>query len=211
MIHSIYTMTIGRFGQLEKTKDSRLLRRWWNPLPPAWFKKRIERFFETVAQLWDEEGISGELSDGIERAYMVNKMLQMSILYDALHALMVIKAGVDIALLMLDREPAKVKNLEYFKEEVRQLTGIEINNISDIVKLRDEMTRMADKFRERFPDKNEQEETPTFTRAALGVFAVMEMPYNDRMTLAEFADLKKLAEERAKQLQKQIEKYGATG
>ena len=211
MIHTVYTMTIGRFGQLEKTKDSRLLRLWWNPLPVRFFKGRIELFFQSVADLWSEDGYNSELTDQIERAYMVNKMLQMSVLYDALYALMVIKAGIDITLLMLDREPGEAKNLQYFKEEVKALTGIEINEIADIAKLRDEMTRMSDKFKERFPDNQEQEEEkPTFTRAALGIFAVMEMPYNDRMTLAEFAELKKLAEDRTKQLQKQMDKYGAT-
>ena len=211
MIHTIYTMSIGRFGQLEKTQDARLLRLWWNPLPVRLFRKRIDIFFQSVAELWTEDGFNSQLNDQVERAYMINKMLQMSIIYDALYALMVIKAGIDITLLMLDRDPKESKNLQYYKDQVKELTGIDIQDIADIAKLRDEMTRMSDKFKERFPDEEPSDEKPSFTRAALGIFSIMEMPYNERMTMAEFAELKKLAEERTKQLEKQLDKYGATG
>jgi len=211
MIHTIYTMSISRYGQLEKTQDAKLLRRWFNPLPVKLFRKRIDKFFQSVADLWSEDGFNSELNEQVERMYMVNKMLQMSILYDALYSLMVIKAGIDITLLMLSRDPKEAKNLQYYRDQVKELTGIEINEIADITKLRDEMTRMSDKFKDGFPEKPEETEKASFTRAALGVFAVMEMPYNPEMSLVEFSELRKLAEERTKQLEKQIEKYGATG
>jgi len=208
VIHTIYTMTLGRYGQLDKTQDARLLRRWFNPLPVGLFRKRIDKFFESVRELFAEDSVNNELQDQIERAYMVNKMLQLSILYDALYALMILKAGVDITLLMLNRDPKQSKNLEYYKEQVKELTGIEINDYADLLKLQAEQTRMADKFKERFPDKEETEDKPSFYRAAIRVFSMCEMGYNERMTLAEFAELKKEAAERQKQLEKQMEKYG---
>ena len=155
MIHTIYTMSISRYGQLEKTQDAKLLRRWFNPLPVKLFRKRIDKFFQSVADLWSEDGFNSELNEQVERMYMVNKMLQMSILYDALYSLMVIKDGIDITLLMLDRDPKEAKNLQYYRDQVKELTGIEINEIADIARLRDEMTRMSDKFKERFPEKAE--------------------------------------------------------
>lgn len=209
MIHSIYTMTIGRYGQLEKTQDARLLKLWYNPFPARFFKKRIERFFQDVAQLWGD-GIGNELSEQIERAYMINKMLQMSILYDALYTLMVIKAGIDITLLMLDRDPKEAPSLQYFKDQCEELTGIKVGGADDILKLKDEMTRMSDKFKERFPDEEPTDEKPSFTKGAMAVFSLMEVGYNSEMTLAEFAELKHLADERRKQLEKQLDKYGST-
>lgn len=211
MIHSIYTMTIGCYGQLEKTQDARLLRRWFNPFPVRFFKKRIEKFMQDVTELFGGEGVGSELSEQIDRAYSVNKMLQLSILYDALYAAMVIKAGVDITLLLMNQDPKEIKNLDFYKKEVKELTGIEIKDISDIAKLRDEMTRLADKFKERFrEDEPESDDKPSFIRGAMAVFSLMEIPYNSDMTLAEFAELKKLADERRKQLEKQMEKYGTT-
>ncbi len=210
MIHTIYTMTIGRYGQLDKTQDARLLRRWFNLLPVGLFKKRIDRFFESVKDLFEEEGVNSELADQIERAYMVNRMLQMSILYDALYALMILKAGVDITLLMLNREPKEAENLEYYKDQVRELTGIEIMDFADLLKLQAEMTRTTDKFKERFPDDEQLQDKPTFYRAAIRIFSLCEMGYNERMTLAEFGELKKEAAERQKLLEKQAEKYATT-
>jgi len=208
MIHTIYTMTIGRYGQLDKTKDAKLMRRWFNPLPVGLFRKSIDKFFADVHQILG--GDNNELMDQVDRAYSINKMLQLSILYDALYAAMVIKAGVDIALLLLDKDPKEIEKLSYFKEQVRELTGIEINEIQDITKLRDEMTRLADKFKERFPDKEEEGEAVSFYRGVMAVFSLMEMPYSDKMTLAEFAELKLLADDRRKQLEKQLDKYGST-
>ena len=171
MIHTLYTMTIGRYGQLDKTQDGRLLRRWYNPLPVSLFRKRIDKFFESVREALGEEGQDSELTDQIERLYMINKMLQMSVLYDALYAVLVIKAGIDIALLLLDKEPSEPKNLDFYKERVKELTGIEINEVTDIIKLRDEMTRMADKFKERFSDKEEPDEKPSFYKGTLAIFS----------------------------------------
>lgn len=207
MIHTIYTMTLGRYGQLDRSKDSRLLKRWFNPFPVAWYRKRIEKFFEEVQALFGLEN-DNNLTEQVERAYMINRMLQMSILYDALYATMIIKAGIDITLLLLDKDPKEPKNLDYYKEQVKELTGIEIKDIADIAKLRDEMTRTADKFKERFREDEEPEEQTSFYRGVMAVCALMEMTYNDRMTLAEFSELKKLADERRKQLEKQLEKYG---
>lgn len=208
MIHSIYTMTIGRYGQLEKTQDARLLRRWFNPLPVKMFAKRIEMFFQDVSELFGSGGT--ELTDQLERAYMVNKMLQVSILYDALYACMVLKTSIDITLLLMDKEPKEVKNLDFYKVQVKELTGIEIKELGDIVKLKDEMTRLADKFKERFRDEetDETDDKPSFIRGAMAVFSLMEIPYNADMTLSEFAELKFLADDRRKQLEKQLEKYG---
>lgn len=208
MIHSIYTMTIGRYGQLEKTQDARLLRRWFNPFPVRMFAKRIERFFQDVSELFGSGGT--ELTDQLERAYMVNKMLQVSILYDALYACMVLKTSIDITLLLMDKEPKEVKNLDFYKVQVKELTGIEIKELGDIVKLKDEMTRLADKFKERFRDEetDETDDKPSFIRGAMAVFSLMEIPYNADMTLSEFAELKALADDRRKQLEKQLEKYG---
>jgi len=210
MIHSIYTMTLGRYGQLDKTKDARLMRRWFNPLPVSLFRKSIDKFFESVKDLFNEDGVNNELNDQIERVYMVNKMLQLSILYDALYAQLILKAGIDIALLMLNKDPKEAANLQYYKDLVKELTGIEINDYADLLKLRAEQTRMADKFKERFPDQEEIENKPSFYRAAIRVFSLVEMSYNEKMTLAEFGELKKEAEDRAKQLRKQQEKYATT-
>lgn len=206
MIHSIYTMTLGRYGQLDKTQDAKLLRRWFNPLPVKWFKGRIDRFFSEVREIMGSDN-DHELNEEIDRAYSVNQMLQVSILYDALYAALVIKAGVDILLLLADKDPKEIKNLDYLKGEVKELTGIEIVEMQDLLKLRDEMTRLSDKFAERFNQKDDEPtEKTSFMRGVMAVFSLMEMPYNKDMTLSEFAELKHLADDRRKQLEKRLDR-----
>jgi len=211
MIHTVYTMTIGRYGQLDKTQDARLLRRWFNPLPVGLFSKQIERFFDQVREVMGDGEADSELTNGIERAYMVNKMLQLSILYDALSMLLVLQAQLDLILMLAEKEIPGKGNLNYYLEQVKEMTGIEIKDFQDLPKLQKELTRLSDKFKEQFPDE-EVEEKSTFYRSALAIFSLMEMPYNPDMTLAEFSELKALASERQKQLKSQMDKYdGATG
>ena len=210
MIHTIYTMTIGRYGQLDKTQNAKLMRRWFNPLPVRLFRKSIDKFFTEVREIMGNDS-DGKLMEEIDRAYSINRMLQASILYDALYAALVIKAGCDIVLLLVDKDPKEIEGLQYLKDEVKELTGIEINDMQDLLKLQLEMTRLADKFKEQFRDEEpDTGEKTSFIRGVMAVFSLMEMPYNDRMTLAEFAELKHLADDRRKQLEKQLEKYGST-
>ena len=209
MIHTIYTMTLGRYGQLDKTQDARLMRRWFNPFPVSLFRTRIDKFFTQVREIMGSEA-GNELNEEIDRAYSVNQMLQVSILYDALYAAMVIKAGVDIVLLLADKDPKEIKNLQYIRDEVKEITGIEINEIGDLMKLQAEMTRLSDKFQERFKkDESEPDEKTSFMRGVMAVFSLMEMPYNKDMTLSEFSELKHLADDKRKQLEKQLSKYGS--
>lgn len=210
MIHTVYTMTVGRYGQLDRSQDSRLLRRWYNPFPVKWFQKRVDAFFEEVRQTVGSDA-DADLIERAERAYMVNRMLQLSILYDALYSGIIVKAGIDIMLMALNRDPGKLPNMDYFREQVRELTGIEVKDATGLKALRDELTRMSDKFSERFPkqerDEAEQTDKPSFLRGVMAVFSIMEMGYNERMTLAEFGELRRLADERRRQLEKQMEKY----
>lgn len=205
MIHTIYTMTIGRYGKLDKTQDARLLRRRFNPLPVSLFRRRIDKFFQDVKEALGSDGNDNELNDQIERTYMVNRMLLLSILYDALYLNMITKSGIDIILLIQDKKVDDSRSLQYFIDQVKDLTGIEIKNALDLLKLSDEMSRMKDKFQERFPaDEPPDEEISTFYKGAISVFSLMGMPYNPDMTLAEFGELKHLADDRSKQLEKQM-------
>lgn len=202
MIHSIHTMTLGRYGQLDKTGDASLLKRSYNPFPVGWFVKRIERFQDQVREIFEHN--DGELYNQFERLYMANKLLKISILYDALYNLMVMRAPIKAVIEMVEAKKLKEDRVKYYIDEVKELTGIEIREMKDLLKLQSEFTRLTDKFRERFPDKEPQHNEYSFSRAALSVFAIMEMPYDSSMTLAEFADLQTLAAERAKQYEKRM-------
>ena len=210
MIHTIYTMTLGRYGQLDRTQNAKLMRRWFNPLPVRLFRKSIDKFFSEVREIMGSDN-DHELNEEIDRAYSINQMLQVSILYDALYAALVIKAGVDILLLLADKDPKEIKNLDYLKSEVKELTGIEINEMQDLLKLRDEMTRLSDKFSERFNQKDKEPgEKSSFMQ---NVMIVCDLAangnYNSKMTLSEFADLKKVADEKRKIMQRSLDKYGS--
>lgn len=198
-------MTLGRYGQLDKTGDMNLLKRWFNPFPVKWFSGRLDKFQQSISEVFQS---SGKLYEEFEKLYMANKLLQISILYDALYNLMIMRAPIK-AVLELTNTQTKEDQLLYYIDQVKKLTGIEIKEMKDLLRLQSEFTRLTDKFSERFPVE-EKEEDQSFNRAALSVFSIMEMPYNPDMTLAEFADLQQMATDRAKRYQKKIDD-GATG
>lgn len=206
MIHTIYTMTIGRYGQLDKTQDAKLLRRWFNPLPVGWFKGRCDRFMDQVREIFDADS---DLYKEFDRVYMVNKLLRLSILYDALYNYYMMLMPVQAILKMLD-PGFEITSIDNIKKAVKDATGIEVNEAQDIFKVKAEFDRMTDKFRERFPE-GKVEEPMSFYRAALAVFLITEQTYNESMKMVEFAELQKMARERQKQYEKQIQKHGATG
>lgn len=209
MIHSIHTMTVGRYIKLDKTGDDKLLRRWFNPFPVKWFDDSIQRFFDDVREVFDADDASNSLYERGEQLYMVNKILKMSILYDALYAIMVTHTQLKLMLLSLDKPAKKIENFEYFKQQVKELTGITIEKVSDLIRLKKEIDRTTDKFKERWPDGDVSDEKTSFAEVALSVFSLMEMPYNERMTLYEYGALKNLADKKVKHLEKLKAKRGA--
>lgn len=207
MIHTIHTMTVGRYVQLDKTADMNLLRLWWNPLPVKWFTKRVERFFDDARSVFNPEDENNEFFDDVEKLYMVNRMLHLSVLYDGLCLALLWQSKIKAYIHILKREGRKDDSLDVYRKAVKELTGIEINTAEDLVKLQAELTRRADKFKEMYPEDNS--ERPTFARVALSVFSMMEIPYSEKMTVYEFGELKKMAIERKRQYDKQLKKYGA--
>ena len=37
MIHTLHTMSVRQYGQMDETENENLLRRWFNPFPLRWF------------------------------------------------------------------------------------------------------------------------------------------------------------------------------
>ena len=210
MIHTIYTMTVGRYGKLDATGNANLLRRWYNPFPVKWFKGQVDRFFDALRETFGDESESQRLYESGEKLYNVNKLLKLSILYDALSAILVMQGQVNMLLLALNRPPGRAENYQFFVDEVKKLTGIEIKSVTDLGRLKDEITRLSDKFQELYPkvEAAQEDDKYSFTKNAISTFAVMEIGYNDQMTLYEFGELRKLARDRMKHYEKLKEKHG---
>lgn len=202
MIHTVHTMTIGRYGRMDKTGDAGLLRLWYNPFPVKWFDRRVERFFNDLHEIMNTGEADLNLYHEVERTYMINKMLALSILYDALNLLLVIKLQVDMFLSLAEKKIETPQNLDFYLKTVKELTGIDCSEPGGMELLRDEIDRLSDKYSERYPVVEDQEKA-SFHKAALTIFIILDMPYNDRMTLAEFAELRLLADEKVKMLKKQ--------
>jgi len=93
------------------------------------------------------------------------------------------------------------ESLQYYIKEAEDAFTVKIETLKDIEDLKSELERMIDKYNEMFPaEKKKTDNGVTMMQFALSVFVILNMPFDAEMKLSEFAELKKLANERAKQM-----------
>jgi len=196
VIHTIHTMTIRQYGELDRTGDMSLLKRWFNPLPVKWFD--TERFFNEF-----KDSFGNTTDDKQDEAYRIisyNRIIILDRILRTMAVLMQDHNDRQLFSLMLKQEFKNGDKLKFYIDKVKQLTGIEIKDGDDLNKLQKETQRLLDKYNERYKAEEPKEKQP-FIDIALGVFSIMEMSYNESMVLSEFARLKDLADKKIKQIQ----------
>jgi hypothetical protein len=99
------------------------------------------------------------------------------------------------AMIFRRKHEALKSNLSYYIDKVKELTDIEIKDLTDLDKLEKEITRQVDKFNERNVKPETNAKKSKFIDMVHGVFGIVSMSYNPDMTLYEFARLKKSADE----------------
>ena len=199
MIHTINTISIRQYGELDRTENLSLLKRWFNPFPVTWFD--TDRFF------MDFKSIMGEntnkiINNEMYKLLAYNKILILDTILKTMSVLMRNQNNISIFSLLFQKKSKEYKgNLPYYTEKVKQITGIEIKDGNDLQKLQKEIQRLLDKFRERFKDNDKPQKKTDFIDIVLGVFSIMEMSYVPEMKLTEFGRLKALADKRIKSIE----------
>lgn len=193
-LHTVDSLSIRRYGEIDRSGNIGLLRRWWNVLPVKWFNVQdiIKRISESVSSEANKMVIRE-----LDKIYTYNKILKLQACYSGIYNIIVLKARNDSYGVTRRRS----SNLTEYLNRVENITGIKITDLKGLDKLQNEITRLKDKYVERFKEKKQQKEVP-FMQYALSVFAFMEMDYNPNMKLSEFSELITVANKKIKQLDK---------
>jgi len=195
MIHTVDTMTIRRYGELDRTENMSLLKRWFNPFPVRWFD--TEPFFQDFKKIFIS-GANNELNNEVYRMLAYNKIVILDTMLKTMAILMQNQNERSLFTLVFKQKVRTEKNnMPYYIEQVKRITGIEVENINDLTRLQKEIQRLLDKFNERFKEKKPQVKVD-FMDIVLGVFSIMEMAFVPDMKLAEIGRLKVLADKRVK-------------
>jgi hypothetical protein len=198
-------MTVRQYARYESEHNLKLLFRRFNWLPVRWFTKQIEAFTTEFNRLFSPEQ-AGEIYRTVNKMLFQNKLLIMQALSEALYVHLVRKAELDIL-----KSKCKIKiepdnNLIEYIERIKELTGIEIKTLEDVAEFRSELERSIDKFGEMFPDKPAVKSAGIMELFYIYCTVLEITPSHVDMTLTEFAEFKKQAEERSKRIQEQINK-----
>jgi|GEM_PF-2116564 hypothetical protein len=205
MIHTINTINIRQYGEIDRTDNIAMLRRWWNVFPVAWFNTDL--FFDNYNEII---GNNSNYTNDAYRILSYNKIIILNQIVKTMSILMKNQNDRSMFRLLFKREAKDyVGNFDYYVEKVKQITGIVIKDGNDLKALQKEIQRLLDKFHERFKDKQPQQsvEKFSFIDMVLGVFSIMEMAYVPTMKLSEFGRLKVLADKRIKAIEKSNGKH----
>jgi len=189
VLKTIHTLTIRDYSLFEKTGDLKYL-----------FDGKVKDV--DVAELLQEiaTGLNGENENSVKLQKDFHKVksqyrIQLLItLYEAAYNLMVLQKDVNTWKEIIGREPTKLKNLKRYVDKIKNQTGIEIKEISDLADLKKEIQRWVDKFAEVFPVKENDPNGVTFMQIVLGVFAASGMNLNYEMYMSDFFELKSQVE-----------------
>jgi len=195
-LNSVNEITISRFSEIDRTGNISLLRKWYNPFPVNWFN--TELFFDDFKELFN---VKSNLGDEKYKIIAYNKILILERMLKTMTILMQNQNERSLFSLMFDAKQTEYKgNLKYYIERIKFYTGIEINDLKDIERLRSEVIRLIDKYNERFANNVIDTTKTDFIDICFGVFTIMEMNFIPDMKLTEFARLKKLSDKRIQKM-----------
>lgn len=196
------TMTLRQYSRFEKSKNARHLFRVWVPM---WYaNKHAQPFVQSFSLLFNSKA-QDELDKEMMRLLAVNKIMLLQALILAIQ----VHLGEKIQLEMMKpgfkylKEDPKL--IEYIKI-IDETCGIKVETLEDIITLKGELERKIDKYDELYAPKGDAKQGISMIQLAFSVFSLMNMPFDGNITLSEFAELKTLADEKAKAMQEQINK-----
>lgn len=207
-----YEITIRQFDITERTGNVTHLLRWWNILPSRLFVRSIARQLSELAKQINDT------DKGDEFMYQVEALLKIEVIRVNYLGIVNILANQKSANFFVrfikgtrHRRIREINspNLARYIAEVKRTTGIDINTVDDLKRVKQTLQFRIDKYNEAYMQKLKKEEGKTYLMSiALGVFSYLNMPFNPQITVIEFIEARKKAEEmyqrqRAEQLKHQ--------
>jgi len=205
IIHTCKTMTVKQYSGYEATKDGRLLyQRGWRWLPPSWFVDDRQAFIDEFNSLFNESG-DDYLMDAWEQFEAHNRIMLLRALLQAVHVHTVTRAEMELLAKKHKYKLQPDKKLTYFIDELRSL-GYEVKSLEDVVQLRDEVQRKIDKYNEKY-NKAKDKKQITIIELFTAACRVLEVTHDySKVTLWEFAQIKRQAEEHTRRMEQYYNK-----
>ncbi len=206
IIHTINTMTVRQYSQYESDrKPVHLFRRFKWLARFGFFPDDIQQFIESFNKAFSDSQ-DNDLYRSFEKLRYEAKLLAMEGLLTGMQLHVFTRADMQ----ELARKAGKsLKPDELFgryRDEIMQITGIEINEMKDIKAFADELTRKIDKYREIFKEK-EKAKGSTIMELFFSCCMILEQsPDYSKMTLSELATFKAQAHELARKREEQYKK-----
>lgn len=201
MIKSIHTLTIHDYSLFEKTGDVKyLLTRWMR-------KPNIDPLLTEIAKgLESESNQDQQLQKEFHRLKSVYRIQYLLTLYQAAYNLLINKMRIDVWRAAIGKtKTSNYLNLIEYVDKIKEATGIEIRPETwddDMIALHNEIDLWTDKYKQNFLNQPKGEGM-TFMQIVLGVFAALQFPLNDTLSMSDFLLMKSEAEKLSKRLEQQ--------
>lgn len=208
IIHTPRTMTVRQYSRYEAEKDIRLLFRfrWLRFIPLRFVLKQLENFTTDFNRLFNPESGS-DLYRQVDKLIFQNKLMIMQALSEAIHVHLVHKVRLDLTREKCGMKSKQSETLSNYIEMASNISGLEIKTLKDIEDFRHELERSVDKYEEMFAEKPKEGKTANIIELFYIYCSILEInPSYTDMTLYEFSELKKQAEEKSKRMQDQLKK-----
>ncbi|TRZ51258.1 hypothetical protein D4R99_04615 [bacterium] len=204
MVKTIHTLTIHDYSLFEKTGDVKYLL-----TGRAHFKSRalsqIEPLLAEITKgLSSEQNEDQTLQKEFHRLKSVYRIQYLLTLYQAAYNLLINKMRIDVWRAAIGKgKPSNYLNLIEYVDKIKEATGIEIRPDTwddDMIALYNEIELWTDKYKQNFLNQVPGEGM-TFFQIVLGVFAALQFPINDQISMSDFFLMKQEAEKLSKRLE----------
>ena len=194
MVKTIHTITIKDYSLFEKTDNLRIF------CPVPWlYKKRLDELLIEITKGLGSGGSDELLEKEHWRLTSLLRLQELIILHNGVQNLLVNKIRVDKWLAELGKKPrGNYDNLKSYTDQIEKSTGIKIEKIEDLIKLKKKIDFYTEKYHEHFMQE-EQKEGITFDQIVVAVFiSAMKSNIDYSMPLSVFFSLKETVEKQVK-------------
>lgn len=206
MIKKVHQITVGDFTLMEETGQIGQFRLKLNPLPSMLFINRIGSLVSKCINLLNEN--ENKDLDIHMMQFEAKRMIELNELkaYDfLLTSLLTVRAKIivlksKVRSRRLRKLTDKPELFAHCCKQVKRLTGIEVNNIDDVIRFKQLVQYRQDKLNEHYKRKNQSQPDQDVPKRKLISVASSYLMYLDqpvidveRMKLLHFIELKKLA------------------
>lgn len=196
-IHTCKTMTVRQYSLFESGEAKALQRYKW--IPVSWFPDDRAAFVQEFTELFNSD--NDVLDKSWEQLNDQNQIMLMQALAEAIYTHTVTRIEMKLIAEKVGYQMKDDNQLTWYLERVKEITGTELKTLDDIVVFRNEVQRKIDKYNQKYT-RPIKEKSTTILELFTACCRIMEVTHDyTRMTLWEFAQFKRQAEDHSRRLE----------